>query len=77
MQGSLLLTSLLSALSLVGMMILSAGLFLGRVVPRGAAALIFLGNLRILVFIDLDNWMFIGALLMLLGMVPIARRMFR
>lgn len=75
MQGALLLTSMLSALSLVGMMVLAVGLFLGQVVPRWSAALIFIGNLTILVFTDLDNWMFIGALLMLLGMVPITWRL--
>jgi hypothetical protein len=75
MQGPLLLTSMLSALSLVGIMVLAVGLFLGRVVPRSSAALIFIGNLTILVFTDLDNWMFIGALLMLLGMAPISWRL--
>ncbi len=72
MQGPLLLTSVLSALSLVGILVLAAGLFIGRVVSRWSAALIFIGNLMILVFTDLDNWMFIGALLMLIGMTPIS-----
>lgn len=77
MQGPLLLTSMLSALSLVGLIVLAVGLFLGRVVPRWSAALIFIGNLLIMVFTDLDNWMFIGALLMLLGMAPISWRLLK
>lgn len=72
MQGPLMLTTILSALSLVGMLVLAVGLFLGRVVPRWSAAMIFIGNLMILVFTDLDNWMFIGALVMLIGMAPIS-----
>ena len=77
MQGPLLLTSMLSALSLVGLMVLAVGLFLGRVVTRWSAALIFIGNLLIMVFMDLDNWMFIGAFIMLLGMAPISWRLLK
>ena len=37
-----------------------------------APALIFLGNLTIFAFMDLDNWMMIGALMMTIGSLPIS-----
>lgn len=72
MQGPLALTTYMSALSLVGLMVLAAGLFASQIVPKWAASLIFIGNLLIMVFMDLDNWMFIGALLILIGTLPLS-----
>ena len=72
MQGSLMLSSALSALTFFGMIVLGFGLYHSRLVPRWSAALFTLGNILILLFIDLDNWMFIGALLMLIGMLPLS-----
>ena len=72
MQGPLLLTTMLSGLSLGGLMVLAGGLFFTDLAPKWAPALIFLGNLMIFVFMDLDNWMMIGALMMLVGSLPIA-----
>lgn len=77
MQGALLLTSLLAVLSLLGLMVLAVGLFLSGIVPRWSAIVIFIGNLMIIVFMDLDNWMFIGAFFMLLGMVPVSLRLLK
>lgn len=71
MQGILLLTTMLSALSLVGLLILAVGMFIGHVGPRWASGLVAFGNLLILVFMDLDNWMFIGALMILIGFTPL------
>jgi hypothetical protein len=72
MQGPMLLTTTLSGLGLLGLMVLGGGLFFTNVVPKWSPALIFLGNLMILVFMDLDNWMLIGALMMLIGGLPIS-----
>ena len=72
MQGPLMLSSALSALTFLGMIVLGFGLYQSRLVPRWSAALFTLGNFLILAFIDLDNWMFIGALLMLIGMLPLS-----
>lgn len=74
MQGPLLLSTVLTGLSLLGLMVLSIGLFLSRVVPRWAAAAILLGSLMMSIFIDVDNLMLAGALITLAGMVPIAWR---
>jgi hypothetical protein len=72
MQGPLLVSTVLTGLSLLGLMVLSIGLFLSRVVPRWAAAAILLGSLMMSTFIDVDNLMLAGALITLAGMVPIA-----
>jgi hypothetical protein len=77
MQGALLLTSILSALSLLGLMVLAVGLFISRIVPRWSAIMIFIGNLMIIAFMDLDNLMFIGAFIMLLGMAPISLKLLK
>jgi len=75
MRGVLLFTSILSVLSLLGLMVLAVGLYLSRIVPRWSAIMIFIGNLIIIVFMDLDNWMLVGALLILIGMIPISLRL--
>lgn len=77
MQGVLLYSSILSVLSLLGLMVLAVGLFLGHVAPKWSAVMIFIGNLMIIVFMDLDNWMFIGAFMILLGMAPIGWKLFK
>lgn len=77
MQGPLALTTYLSVLSLLGFLVLAVGLFQSRAVPRWSASLIFVGNLMIILFMDLDNWMLIGSLLMLIGMLPIALKLIK
>lgn len=72
MQGPMLLTTMLSSLSLLGFMVLAGGLFFTDLAPKWSPALIFLGNLTIFVFTDLDNWMMIGAFMMLVGCLPIS-----
>lgn len=76
MQGPLAIFSSLSALSLIGFLILAIGLFQSRIISRWRSSSIFLGNLLIIVFMDLDNWMFIGAILILIGIFPIAQGLF-
>lgn len=77
MQGPLFLISVLSALSLVGLLIIGIGLFSSNITPKWSSALFSIGNLMIMVFMDLDNWMFIGGLLMLVGMLPVSIKLFK
>lgn len=72
MQGPMALMTYMSALSLVGLMMLASGLYSSQIVPKWSASLILIGNLLILLFMDLDNWMFIGALLILIGALPLS-----
>ena len=74
-QGPLMLSSVLSALTFLGMIILGFGLYQSRIIPQWSATFFTLGNILILAFIDLDNWMFIGALLMLIGLLPLTVKM--
>src|SRR5579863_7971735 len=69
--GAFLLTTTLAKLSLIGLG--AQGLMLWRLpgIPRRSAVLIPLGCLIILVFWDLDNWMLIGMLLMMIGLFPL------
>ena len=71
-QGILLVSTMLSILLMVGMMILGVGLFRSRIVPRKFATLVILGNLLILAFGGVENWMVVGAILMLIGLSPLA-----
>jgi hypothetical protein len=70
---TLTLTSVLGGLSLLGVVILAAGLYRSRVVPRWQAALVLAGNAVIIAFMDLDNLMLVGAALWLAGAVGMAR----
>ena len=72
MQGPLLWSTILAGLSLLGLIILAIGLLQSRIVPRWTALLILLGSLMMSAFIDVDNLMLLGALLVLAGMTPIA-----
>ena len=69
--GAFLLTTMLAKFSLIGLG--AQGLMLWRLpgIPRRSALLIALGCFLILTFWDLDNWMLIGMLLVLIGFVPL------
>jgi hypothetical protein len=65
------MTGILAGFSLIGFLLISAGLFCYEIIPRWQSALIFVGNLMIIVFMDLDNLMLIGSVLWLVGAIPI------
>ena len=69
--GAFLMTTTLAKFSLIGLG--AQGLMLWRLsgIPRRSAVFIPLGCLIILVFWDLDNWMLIGMLLLLIGLFPL------
>lgn len=77
MQGALMYSTILSVFSLLGMVILGVGLYNSNVTSKWSAVLIILGHLFIIVFMDLDNWMLIGSLLMLIGLYPVSSDLFR
>lgn len=72
--GMLALTSALAALSLVGMMALSAGLFWTRAIPRLQAALLFVAPAMIIAFMDIDNLMLLASLVWVAGALPLLLR---
>jgi hypothetical protein len=77
MEGWLLITSVLSVLTFVGLMVLSTGLYLSRKTYRRSAVMLFVGSLVILVFMDVDKLMFVGAFAMLVGFVPMSQKLIR
>ena len=76
MQGSLMLSSVLSAFTFIGMIILGFALYKSQLTPKLYATLFTLGNIIIIAFIDLDNLMFVGALLIFIGLLPLSIKYF-
>lgn len=72
MRGPLLWATILTGLSLLGLMVLAVGLYISGLVPKWSAAAIFVGCAIMSAFIDVDNLMFLGALLTFCGMARIA-----
>jgi hypothetical protein len=72
-NGALYLITRLSLLSLAGIIILCIGLFTTRLLPKWSPLVLIAGCLLITIFWSLVNWMFIGSLLILVGMMPVSR----
>lgn len=69
-KGAFLLTTTLAKLAFVGLALQALVLLGTRLVPRWSPMLVAGGSVLFLVFWDLDNWMLMGALLMLVGFLP-------
>lgn len=69
-HGAFLLTTTLSKLALIGMAIQILILLRTRIVANWSVIVAASGCALICAFWDLDNWMLIGAVLMLIGFVP-------
>lgn len=72
MGGVLMVSTTLSILVFVGLIVLACALFRARIVARWSAGLIIVGNIVILAFAGTENWMVLGSLAMLVGLVPLA-----
>lgn len=73
MKGTLALSTYLSVFTFLGFMVLAVGLYRARIVPTWSPIALFLGNVMIMAFMDIDNFMLVGAVLMLAGLVPVSR----
>lgn len=63
---------------LIGPMIILIGLALSpKVAPRWSSLLALMGNLIVVVFIDIDAFMFVGVLLVLIGLLPVALKLLK
>lgn len=71
-KSFLAMTGILAGFSLIGFLIISAGLFYKNIIPRWQSSFIFIGNLMIVLFMDLDNLMLIGSTLWLIGVLPLS-----
>jgi len=77
MQGPLMISTVLSGLTMLGMILLGIALHRTHYLPRWSTILYIAGNAVVLVFMDLDNWMLIGALMQCVGIAPLAVRILR
>lgn len=73
MAGVLKAITILSFLSLFGIVILSSGLLKTRLLPLWSPAFIISGCLLISIFWGLPNWMLIGSVFLLTGLVPVSQ----
>ena len=69
-QGAFLLTTTLAKLAFVGLALQALVLLGTRLVPRWSPLLVAGGCVLFLAFWDLDNWMLMGAVLLLAGFLP-------
>jgi hypothetical protein len=70
-QGAFLLTTNLAKLALIGLAAQSFVMWGLPGIPRRSVILIALGCLTIVAFWDLDNWMLIGTMIMMIGFLPL------
>ena len=70
-HGAFLLTTTLAKFSLIGLGLQSLVMWKLPDIPRRSVVLIALGCILIVGFWDLDNWMLIGMLLMMIGFFPL------
>jgi hypothetical protein len=75
MKGALKIFTSLSNLCFIGIIILATGLIMTKKFDLWRMLCIILGATLFIVFMDMDNWMFIGSFLLLLGFMPISRKL--
>ncbi len=69
-HGAFLVTTTLSKLLMIGLAAQALTLIGTRVVPAWSIVCVALGAFTFLIFWDLDNWMLLGTVLMLIGFLP-------
>jgi hypothetical protein len=75
MQGMLKFFTMLSYLSFIGLAILAAGLAWAKQFKLINMLSIITGTILFVVFMDMDNWMFIGSVLLLIGFIPVSKQL--
>lgn len=77
MQGILHANTVCSYLIFISLILLAGNLAVKRVFPPAYMALVIAGSLLFIFFMDMDNWMMIGTLLIFIGLTPVIRRLCR
>jgi hypothetical protein len=77
MKGSLLLVTQASYCTFWGIIILALALIKAKAFPVWNMISLILGSILFILFMDMDNWMFIGAVCILLGLIPVAKKIAR
>lgn len=68
--------TILSVLSLAGFVVLGLAMLKTGIMSHLNVMLFVLGHAMIIIFMDLDKLMFIGTVLMLIGILPLSIRLF-
>ncbi len=75
MKGMLKMITMGSYLSFISIMILAIGLISTKKFNTWNLFAIIIGSIIFVVFMDLDNWMFVGSLFLLVGFIPVYKRL--
>ena len=75
MKGMLKFFTMLSYLSFIGLAILAAGLAWVKQFKLINMLCIIVGTMLFVIFMDMDNWMFIGSVLLLTGFLPVSKKL--
>ena len=75
MKGMLKFFTMLSYLSFIGLAILAAGLAWAKQFKLINMLSIIIGTILFVVFMDMDNWMLIGSILLLIGFLPVSKQL--
>ena len=74
MAGALNLVTQASYLTFWGMIIMALGLIKTKMFPLWSMICVITGSVLFILFMDMDNWMFIGSILILIGLIPVSRK---
>ncbi len=77
MEGFLRWNTDCSYLAFIGLIILAGGLLLKTQFPTANMICLIIGAILFLLFMDMDNWMLIGTILLGIGSWPVAKRLWR
>jgi hypothetical protein len=73
MKGMLKFISLMSYLSFIGIAMLAAGLAWIKQFATASMLCLICGAMLFVIFMDMDNWMFIGSALLLIALLPVSK----
>jgi hypothetical protein len=74
-EGFLLWNTGFSYLGFIGLIVLAAGLTMTRQFPLRNMVCVLVGSLLFVFFMDMDNWMLIGTILLGIGLLPVIRKL--
>lgn len=77
MTGILKVSFALCMLVFIGNILLGLSLYRSGITPKWNSSLFILGNLLILIFPGIENWMTVGSLLMIIALLPITKQLLK
>lgn len=76
-EGVLLVSTILSIQLFVGWIIIGFGMLAARTIPRWSVVVFIAGNTLVLLFGGVENWMALGAAMILVGLLPLGLGAFK